>query len=167
MFVYFMVAFAIVADFLFELRREICRKALSTFPSHLCEAKLEGCVLKAASEVGCIEHKFIVETSRTRSWSCLQSGGEAICKLRLPQGNTTFVHWTPDGTGLDYFLTNKGVGNIWRQPVPKGLPRQVTNFTSGQIFSFDWSSDGKRLYVARGSISSDIVLITKLSLNRQ
>jgi Tol biopolymer transport system component/DNA-binding winged helix-turn-helix (wHTH) protein len=88
------------------------------------------------------------------------TGGEPIYKFRLPQGNTTFVHWTPDGTGLDYFLTNKGVGNIWRQPVQKGLPRQVTNFTSGQIFSFDWSLDGKRLYVARGSISSDIVLIT-------
>jgi Tol biopolymer transport system component/DNA-binding winged helix-turn-helix (wHTH) protein len=94
------------------------------------------------------------------------TGGEAIYEFRLPQGNATLVHWTQDGTGLDYFLTNKGVGNIWRQPVPKGLPRQVTNFTSGQIFSFDWSSDGKRLYVARGSVSSDIVLITKLSLNR-
>jgi eukaryotic-like serine/threonine-protein kinase len=95
------------------------------------------------------------------------TGGEPIYKFRLPQGNTTFVQWTPDGAGLDYFLTNKGVGNIWRQPVPKGLPRQVTNFTSGQIFSFDWSSDGKRLYVARGSISSNVVLITKLSLNRR
>jgi len=95
------------------------------------------------------------------------TGGEPIYKFRLPQGNTTLVQWTPDGAGLDYFLTNKGVGNIWRQPVPKGPPRQVTNFTSGQIFSFDWSSDGKRLYVARGSISSDIVLISKLSLNRQ
>ena len=95
------------------------------------------------------------------------TSGEAIYKFPLPQGNTTFVHWTPDGAGLDYFVTNKGVGNIWRQPVPMGLPSQVTNFTSGQIFSFDWSSDGKRLYVARGSVSSDIVLITKLSLNRQ
>jgi eukaryotic-like serine/threonine-protein kinase len=89
------------------------------------------------------------------------TGGEAIYKFRFPQGNTTFVRWTLDGTGLDYFLTNKGVGNIWRQPVPKGVPRQVTNFTSGQIFSFDWSSDGKQLYAARGSALSDIVLITK------
>jgi Tol biopolymer transport system component/DNA-binding winged helix-turn-helix (wHTH) protein len=88
------------------------------------------------------------------------AGGEAIYKFPFPQGGTTFVQWTPDGTGLDYFLTNNGVGNIWRQPVPKGLPSQITNFTSGQIFSFDRSSDGEQLYVARGSISSDIVLIT-------
>jgi hypothetical protein len=88
------------------------------------------------------------------------AGGKAIYKFPFPQGSTTLVRWTLDGNGLDYFLTNKGVGNIWRQPVPKGLPWQVTNFTSGRIFSFDRSSDGKQLYVARGSISSDIVLIT-------
>jgi hypothetical protein len=89
------------------------------------------------------------------------SGGEPICRFTL-RGDAPFrgLQWTPDGAGLDYFLTNNGVGNIWRQPVPKGLPRQVTNFTSDRIFSFDWSSDGKQLYVARGSISSDIVLIT-------
>jgi hypothetical protein len=47
-----------------------------------------------------------------------------------------------------------------RQPIPKGPPKQVSNFTSGQIFSFDWSPDGKQLYVARGSLASDIVLIS-------
>jgi Tol biopolymer transport system component/DNA-binding winged helix-turn-helix (wHTH) protein len=89
------------------------------------------------------------------------TGGEPIYRFPL-RADTAFerLRWSPDGSGLDYFLTNKGVGNIWRQPVPKGLPRQVTNFTSGQIFSFDWSLDGRQLYVARGSISSDIVLIT-------
>ena len=89
------------------------------------------------------------------------SGGEPICRFTL-RGDAPLrgLHWTPDGAGLDYFLTNNGVGNIWRQPVPKGLPWQVTNFTSDRIFSFDWSSDGKQLYVARGYISSDIVLIT-------
>jgi len=89
------------------------------------------------------------------------SGGEPICRFPL-RGDANFegLHWTPDGAGLDYFLTNKGVGNIWRQPIPKGSPRQVTNFTSDRIFSFDWSSDGRQLYVARGTVSSDIVLIT-------
>jgi Tol biopolymer transport system component len=88
-------------------------------------------------------------------------GSEPIYRFPL-RGDANFesLRWTPDGTGLDYFLTNNGVGNIWRQPIPKGPPRQVTNFTSDRIFSFDWSSDGKQLYVARGSISSDIILIT-------
>jgi eukaryotic-like serine/threonine-protein kinase len=89
------------------------------------------------------------------------TGGEPIYRFPLrPDPSFERLHWTPNGAGLDYHLTNKGVGNIWRQPVPKGTPRQVTNFASGQIFSFDWSRDGKQLYVARGSVSSDIVLIT-------
>jgi len=89
------------------------------------------------------------------------AGGEPTYRFQV-RGDAGLerLRWTPEGSGLDYYLTNKGVGNIWRQPIPKGSPRQITNFTSDQIFSFDWSSDGKQLYVARGSISSDIVLIT-------
>ena len=89
------------------------------------------------------------------------TGGEPIYSFPL-RGDTAFerLSWTPDGSALEYFLTNKGVGNIWRQPIPKGPPKQVTNFTSGEIFSFDWSPDGKQLYVARGSRASDIVLIS-------
>ena len=89
------------------------------------------------------------------------AGGEALYRFPL-RGDAAFerLRWTLDGAGVDYFLTNQGVSNIWRQPVPKGSPHQITSFTSGQIFSFDWSSDGKQLYVARGSISSDIVQLT-------
>jgi len=89
------------------------------------------------------------------------AGGEPIYRFSL-RGDANFqrLRWTTNGTGLDYFLTNNGVGNIWRQAIPKGSPLQVTNFTSGQIFSFDWSRDGKELYLARGSVLSDIVLIT-------
>jgi eukaryotic-like serine/threonine-protein kinase len=87
------------------------------------------------------------------------TGGEPIYTFPL-RGDAGGLRWTPDSAGLDYFLTNKGVGNIWRQPVSKGPLRQVTDFKSGQIFSFDWSPDGKQLYVARGSITSDIILIS-------
>jgi Tol biopolymer transport system component/DNA-binding winged helix-turn-helix (wHTH) protein len=90
-----------------------------------------------------------------------EAGGEPLYRFPL-RGDAGLerLRWTPDGSGLDYFLMNKGVGNIWRQPIPQGAPRQITNFTSGQIFSFDWSSHGKQLYVARGSTASDIVLIS-------
>ena len=39
-------------------------------------------------------------------------------------------------------------------------PRQVTNFTSGRIFDFSWSRDGKRLYLAKGEHTSDVILIS-------
>jgi Tol biopolymer transport system component/predicted Ser/Thr protein kinase len=67
--------------------------------------------------------------------------------------------WSPDGKGLQYTLTRKGATNIWEQPLAGGEPHQVTDFTSGRIFAFSWSRDGKQMFVARGSETSDVVLI--------
>jgi len=36
----------------------------------------------------------------------------------------------------------------------------LTNFKTDRIFSFDWSRDGKQLIVARGKLTSDVVLIS-------
>ncbi|MGB7437285.1 MAG: hypothetical protein WBR26_07280 [Candidatus Acidiferrum sp.] len=59
------------------------------------------------------------------------------------------------------FLDSRdGVGNVWLQPLQGGKPRQLTNFSSDRIYSFDWSPDGKQLVVARGNSSSDVVLIS-------
>jgi serine/threonine protein kinase/Tol biopolymer transport system component len=90
-----------------------------------------------------------------------EAGGEPIYSFPM-RGDAIFqpIRWPKNGAGLDYFLINNGVGNIWRQTIPRGMPRQITNFTSGQMFSFDWSSDGKELYLVRGSTLSDVVLIT-------
>ena len=41
-------------------------------------------------------------------------------------------------------------------------PVQVTNFTDGTIFNFAWSADGKELFVSRGDITSDVVLINNV-----
>jgi Tol biopolymer transport system component len=54
------------------------------------------------------------------------------------------------------------VSNIWSQPLNGGKPVQLTNFTTGRIFNFDWSRDGKWLALARGSMTNDVVLISDL-----
>jgi len=46
------------------------------------------------------------------------------------------------------------------QPLDGGPPRQVTDFKSDRIFGFEWSRDGKQLALARGTESSDVVLIS-------
>jgi hypothetical protein len=46
------------------------------------------------------------------------------------------------------------------QPLAGGPPRPITNFTSGRIFGFAWSRDGKNLYLAKGEIQNDVVLIS-------
>jgi hypothetical protein len=54
------------------------------------------------------------------------------------------------------------VTNIWEQPLVAGGPKRLTNFTSGRIFDFNWSQDGKQLLLSRGEITSDVVLLSNL-----
>ncbi len=71
-----------------------------------------------------------------------------------------FACWTPDGKGFAHVDTKNGVSNIWTMPVTGGKPKQITDFKTGSIFSFDWTRDGRKLVIARGESSSDIVLLT-------
>jgi Tol biopolymer transport system component len=82
--------------------------------------------------------------------------------IPLPPGavNDIAARWSADGKSLFLVVTQDGVSNLWRQPVEGGAPKQVTDFKSQLIFSFDWSRDGRQLVCARGSIKSDAVLIT-------
>ena len=55
------------------------------------------------------------------------------------------------------FIDNRGgVSNIWLQPLAGGEPKQLTNFKSDLIFSFDWSRD-RQLACSRGIVTSDVV----------
>jgi len=83
-------------------------------------------------------------------------GGPPIKTLPISE----LVEWSPDGKALTYVETTKGVGNIWSQPLEGGKPTQLTNFDSDQIFYHRWSRDGKRLALARGRTTSDVVLLS-------
>jgi serine/threonine protein kinase len=67
--------------------------------------------------------------------------------------------WGGDGRSLFHSETRDGVGNIFLMPLDGGEPRQVTDFTEGEIFHFDVSSDGSTLVIAQGRQLRDIVLI--------
>jgi TolB protein len=86
-------------------------------------------------------------------------GGSPLYRFDLPTGSD-WVRWAPDGQALDYVLTRGGASNIWRQALVGGPPKQITNFKSDLIFDFGWSRDGKQLALARGSTSSDVILIS-------
>lgn len=72
----------------------------------------------------------------------------------------SWLRWSPDGKSIVYAVTKKGVGNLWAQPLDAGEPKQLTNFTSERIYSFDFSSDGKQIICARGELSGSVVLLT-------
>lgn len=69
------------------------------------------------------------------------------------------LRWTRDSRGLAYVAAENEGSNIVAQPLDGGEPVRLTNFTSGRIFSFAWSADGRQLAVSRGAVRSDVVLI--------
>jgi Tol biopolymer transport system component len=84
--------------------------------------------------------------------------GVLIKAFPLPSGLSFPIRWTPDGKAIMYALRRRGVANLWVQPVDGGEPRQLTNFTSDIILSYDLSRDGKNLVFSRGTRTSDVVL---------
>lgn len=88
-------------------------------------------------------------------------GGEPLKVFTpaLAAGRETNLEWSADGRAIVYGATKNGVANLWSQPVDGGDPKQITNFNSERILWFDFSPDGKRLAVSRGTVTSDVVLI--------
>jgi Tol biopolymer transport system component len=70
--------------------------------------------------------------------------------------------WAPDGKSVLSVDNRNGVSNLMSQPLDGHPPKQVTNFTEGTIFKFAWSANGKQLFLARGSVNSDVVLISNV-----
>lgn len=85
-------------------------------------------------------------------------GGAPLYHFDWP-ASASDPRWAPTGDAIEYGLTRNGVSNIWQQKLKGGPPKQITNFTSGLIFYFDWSLDGRQMALARGSQSSDVILI--------
>jgi Tol biopolymer transport system component len=75
----------------------------------------------------------------------------------------TSLRWTADGRAIVYVITRGGISNLWAQPLDGGQPKQLTNFTSDLIFSFDLSRDGKQLALSRGMVTSDVLLISNFN----
>ena len=88
--------------------------------------------------------------------------GGATLKIFDAPGGIQGPRWSPDGGSLQYLLTQNGTTNLWEQPLTGEAPRKLTNFSSGQVFDFSWSPDRRHLLMARGTRSSDVVLLRGL-----
>jgi len=86
-------------------------------------------------------------------------GGKPSKILDVPQTVTNFK-WMTDGRSLAYGATEKGVSNIWALPIDGGKSRQITDFTSGQLYWFDLDKNAKPTLFSRGETRKDVVLIT-------
>jgi WD40-like Beta Propeller Repeat len=72
------------------------------------------------------------------------------------------IAWMPDSKAVMYVDNRNGVSNLWSQTLDGRPPKQLTNFTSGSIFNFVWSRDGEQMFLARGAVNSDVVLISNV-----
>ncbi len=86
-------------------------------------------------------------------------GGRAVTVLERRAGADAAVFWSANGDAVEYVVSAKGVGNIWRQPVSGGAPTPITHFHSEQLFFFNPSTDRKSVVLARGKDMTDLVLI--------
>jgi len=86
-----------------------------------------------------------------------------VCLRQLGRSNAGFLTpfaWIPDGRAVAFVDNRDGVGNLWAQPIAGGAPVKLTHFTAEGISYFAFSRDGKQIAIARGSSTTDAVLIS-------
>ncbi|MEZ5344692.1 MAG: LpqB family beta-propeller domain-containing protein [Pyrinomonadaceae bacterium] len=66
--------------------------------------------------------------------------------------------WSPDGKSIT-FAKRSGIDNLYRLNIEDAKESEITNFNSGNLINFAWSKDGKDVFLVRGIINSDLVLI--------
>jgi len=81
----------------------------------------------------------------------------------LDQRASAPLAFAPDPKAVVYVVREKGVDNLWEQPLDSSAPRQLTHFTSEQIARFRFSPDGTKLAIERGHVESDAVLLRDTS----
>jgi hypothetical protein len=92
-------------------------------------------------------------------------GGPPIKQFQVP-GSLGRIRWSPKGDALQYLKTQGGATNLWEQRLEGGTPMQLTHFRVGQMFDFDWSYDHKTLFMTRGQVTRDVVLIEDFQSSR-
>lgn len=88
----------------------------------------------------------------------VEGGRIGVSDKEINQNFGYNYRWMKDNKSLVY-INSQGVPNLFNLPMDGSKPKQLTNFSSGVILNFDYSSDGKRIYLVRGIINSDLILI--------
>jgi Tol biopolymer transport system component len=88
-------------------------------------------------------------------------GGPPVQLFDLPRSASVGLglKWYPDSQSL---IVRDTIHGIWQLPLASGRPKHLTTFGADKIFTLGWSPDGKHLALARGTQTSDVVLIRRL-----
>ena len=106
----------------------------------------------ASFEVRQLDHKLMVRIDNVETHQLAYSD---IDQRALP-ANLTF---TPDGKGIVYVVREKGVDNLWLQPLDGKPHKQLTHFKKDKNFRFAFSPDGSKIAMECGEVESDAVML--------
>jgi hypothetical protein len=79
--------------------------------------------------------------------------------IEFDQHGLPGLAFLPSGKAVTYVVREKGVDNLWVQPLDGSAKRQFTHFTAERIASGAFSKDGSQLGLKRGHAESDAVLL--------
>ena len=72
-----------------------------------------------------------------------------------------FWRWSVDSRSLVYVDSTPGFSNLMSVSLENDSPKPLTNFKTDRIFAFAFSHDGRQIAFLRGSINSDVVMISR------
>ena len=110
----------------------------------------------ASLEVRELDHKLMLRLDNVSTHQMKYSDIDQHALENI--GNNT-LSYTPDGKGVVYTVREKGVDNLWLQPLDGKAPHQLTHFTKDKIFRFVFSPDGSRIAIESGETESDAILL--------
>ena len=84
------------------------------------------------------------------------NGGAPLKLFNLPE---SYLRWHPSNRALTYYDTNEQRRNLFLQYLDEAQPRQLTRFDTEGIYYLDWSPDGKRVVLVRGTNVFDVMLL--------
>jgi Tol biopolymer transport system component/tRNA A-37 threonylcarbamoyl transferase component Bud32 len=100
---------------------------------------------------GALHAKFVVTPANDSK--------TVLHELDIPYGMQA-PRFTADGQAISFLLNRNRATNIWELPLSGGPPVELTKFTSGDMFAFSWSRDGKQLAFSRGQIKTDVIMMS-------
>lgn len=106
----------------------------------------------ASFEVRQLDHKLMLRIEDVETHQMAYSDIDQ----RALQDNFAFA---PDGKGIVYVVREKGVDNLWLQPLDGKPHRQLTHFKKDTFFRFAFSPDGSKIAMECGEVESDVVML--------
>jgi serine/threonine protein kinase len=110
----------------------------------------------ASLEVRELDHKLMLRLDSTEAHHMVYHNMD---QRALEEG----LAFSPDGKTIVYIVREKGVDNLWAQPLDGSAAKPLTHFTADKIFRFNFSPDGSQIAIERGESESDVVLLKDTS----